>query len=559
MHLNKDLRSNPIVLFSFLLMVLSAPLQAEQIYPNDSNEFSSDNNNLINWENVKVEEIVSEPNAYFTHARNFIKFSMKNYNSLPADLSGSWGFQTFIDSDNDPNTGFQYSNVFGADYIFEGKILHKYLGNGTDWNWKPLTTNYGSGIDGFDITHGFADYIIGKPESFRFILKGVNEAIGGTEIDLYPNKANDELADDEERYFTYFLQTSIQGNNPPVSNRQEFTVNINESVTFTLDGEDIDNDPLSIVPWDRNNLEGQFEVLSEADLLVRFTPNNNFTGSTFFAYRLSDGITESAVTSVTFKVQESRGVLSNPVESIVIDGDAEDWASTTPFRDNSPNSQSKISWKNASVAHSDDTIYLRYENINDIASFNGENYLSWGWQTYFDTDTDNSTGFYGYDEENAGADYLLEGTTLYKYVGNGVSWDWLAVGNADFAFSEKTVELSFAKSLLSLNQANIRVEFFGNNNAYEENNRFDYSLHDKYPDSGYFSYSFGILESSSQAMLAIDMEGLARSPEAHNRANNISTIETANETNSGGGSLPINLLLIFCFLLFRIKSMRSEE
>ena len=110
-------------------------------------------------------------------------------------------------------------------------------------------------------------------------------------------------------------------------------------------------------------------------LLVRFTPNNNFTGTTTFSYKLSDGITESGFSSVRFNVSESRGELSNPVESIVVDGDTEDWSSVTPYRDHSPNSQSKISWKNASVAHSEDKVYLRYENRFDIASFNSTNFL----------------------------------------------------------------------------------------------------------------------------------------------------------------------------------------
>lgn len=536
--------------YLFLFMFLSVSLHAEQIYPNDGNEFSSENNNLINWQSVKVEEIVLQPDSFFTQARNVITFSMKNFNSLPSDVSDSWGFQTLIDSDNNPNTGFQYSNVFGADYIFEGKILHRYLGNGSDWNWKVIDDGWGAVVSGFDVSQGFYDYSIGVPDSFRFILRGVNEAIGGTETDIYPDKANDDSAAEENRYFTYALESSIGGNNPPVSTRQEFNLNFNEAITFTLDGEDIDNDPLSIIPSDRFFPEGQLEILSESNLLVRFTPDNNFSGTTVFSYRLSDGIIESGFSSVTFNVSESRNELSNPVESIVVDGNTEDWSSTTSFRNHSPNSQSKISWDNATVAHSNDTVYLRYKNRNDIAGFNGNDNLSWGWQTFFDTDTDSSTGFYRYNEENAGADYLLEGAILYKYVGDdGVSWDWIEVGKADFAIKDSTIELSFAKSLLSLNQANIRIEFFGNNNAFEENNRFDYSLHDKYPDSGYFPYSFGSLEIISQATVALDMEGLGRSAESHNIANYGPNSNSSNETDSGGGSFHFIMLValgLFC-------------
>ena len=109
--------------------------------------------------------------------------------------------------------------------------------------------------------------------------------------------------------------------------------------------------------------------------------------------------------------------------------------------------------------------------------------------------------------------------------------------------------MSFEKSLLSLNQANIRVEFFGNNNAFEENNRFDYSLHDKYPDSGYFSYSFGSIEVNNQATVTIDMEGLSRSAESHNFANYGPTSNSLNETDSGGGSFHFMILMalgLFC-------------
>ena len=46
-------------------------------------------------------------------------------------------FQLFLDTDQNPATGFSVSGL-GADFLLENGLLNAYTGSGSDWNWMPL-------------------------------------------------------------------------------------------------------------------------------------------------------------------------------------------------------------------------------------------------------------------------------------------------------------------------------------------------------------------------------------------------------------------------------------
>jgi len=52
-------------------------------------------------------------------------------------VSGEYNaFQLFLDTDQDPNTGFSINGI-GADSLFENQTWNIYNGSGSDWSWEP--------------------------------------------------------------------------------------------------------------------------------------------------------------------------------------------------------------------------------------------------------------------------------------------------------------------------------------------------------------------------------------------------------------------------------------
>jgi hypothetical protein len=45
-------------------------------------------------------------------------------------------FQLFVDTDQNPNTGFAINGI-GAESLFENHTWNTYDGSGTDWKWQP--------------------------------------------------------------------------------------------------------------------------------------------------------------------------------------------------------------------------------------------------------------------------------------------------------------------------------------------------------------------------------------------------------------------------------------
>lgn len=113
----------------------------------------------------------------------------------------SWGFQVFVDADDDAATGFQgsfggiASFPIGADYLIEGVNVYQYDGDGNNWRWV-VSPNSG----GFEVGRIWSGntgevflplHWIGNPVgSFSFICFGNNQFYGHPgEYDWYPDNA----------------------------------------------------------------------------------------------------------------------------------------------------------------------------------------------------------------------------------------------------------------------------------------------------------------------------------------------------------------------------------
>lgn len=196
--------------------------------------------------------------------------------------------------------------------------------------------------------------------------------------------------------------------------------------------------------------------------------------------------------------------ISNPVgNTITVDGDLSEWASIKAFPSDSENDVLGVSplghisgegnqanWKSLQMAHSDTHLYMTYSNATNI-------YISSGFQLFIDADNNPETGFSGgfagLTSLPIGADYLIEGTTVFQYAG-GLSNRWLwdateaAAGyQVGRAWSGSTGEVFLPLSWIGNPVDSFNFIVTGNNKFYTGEEEYDL-----YPDNlingVYFKY-----------------------------------------------------------------------
>ena len=134
-----------------------------------------------------------------------------------------------------------------------------------------------------------------------------------------------------------------------------------------------------------------------------------------------------------------------------LNGDLSEWTQATSFGidgDDISVTGAQADWLEAWMAHDDDYLYLAYTNDGPI------NYETWWpWQTYMDTDNNPNTGF---QINGLGADFIIEGGGVARYIGDGENWSW--------DFIQTSLETGKAES-----QVEIRIprSVFGNLNSFK--------------------------------------------------------------------------------------------
>ncbi len=127
-------------------------------------------------------------------------------NHGPATLS--WGYQIYLDTDNDRSTGFNgFSDEYpiGADYVLEGDELNRYTGaTNTEWSWESEGLIQ-IVVNGNSAEVAIARSVLGDPATIALFARGDNAAIGGDAVDFYPDDAATPTAAIESRRFTYTL------------------------------------------------------------------------------------------------------------------------------------------------------------------------------------------------------------------------------------------------------------------------------------------------------------------------------------------------------------------
>lgn len=166
-------------------------------------------------------------------------------------------------------------------------------------------------------------------------------------------------------------------------------------------------------------------------------------------------------------------VVSNNGSNLAIDGNLNDWSNLTSFGVD-PNDVSgannQLDWQEGWMANDRDNFYLAYRSKQPINT-NG----FWAYQIYLDTDSNSSTG---YKTADLGMEYVLEGANVWRYIGDGTSWNWAYQGTMNWKISGNTAEFRFPRHLIG-NPEQLRTVFWGNNAAFGGNAK------DVYPDGAF--------------------------------------------------------------------------
>jgi len=154
--------------------------------------------------------------------------------------------------------------------------------------------------------------------------------------------------------------------------------------------------------------------------------------------------------------------VSNAASNITLDGDLAEWTTLQSFGadpDDVSGADRQADWLEGWMAHDDESLYVAWRNDGTVE-------LNWAFSVYLDTDATRASGFRGgADEHPVGAEFLLQGSSLYRYVGTGLDWSWNFVGPAAVALDGSQAELSFARGLIGDTES-IDLFFLGDDSAY---------------------------------------------------------------------------------------------
>ena len=390
--------------------------------------------------------------GWVAHNTNQFFFAYENNN--PIDLS--WGYGLYFDTDNSVSSGFRNfdgSYPIGVDYIFEANELLRYTGTGTDWSWVTVA-EIDVQINGNTAEFALQREMLGNPTNLNLFYVGENAAHGGPTIDYYPDDAVTTGA--PLRFFSYDT-ADLSVNVKPVANAQTLVIESGTTTQIALSATDANGDALTY-QITRQPPNG---ALGGVPPNVQYTPRPGFSGADSFEFRALDGALNSDPAVVTITVPGS-GNGSNAVAALSVDGGLQDWSGLTPLASDAADLSggiNEIDWRQAYIAHSPTLLYLAYQNDQPIVE------LSYGHAAFISTDDSDATGFKGFSADLPfGADFLLEGTDLYRYAGSGNNWLWTYVATVDSEHVGSIAEFGISRALLD-DPAAIEIFWRGDNEA----------------------------------------------------------------------------------------------
>lgn len=154
---------------------------------------------------------------------------------------------------------------------------------------------------------------------------------------------------------------------------------------------------------------------------------------------------------------------------VTIDGDFSDWSKHNPVifdKVGDVASSDTIDWQYLWSIMDDDHLYISYQTAN-IINFSQD---AWRYHVFLDIDKDRGTGYKGIDgDDTVGAEYLVQGGTLYQYLGSGQDWDWRRIGFVTYSYLGNRIEMAIAGEMLSeIPIDGVHIYLYGDNEVLDD-------------------------------------------------------------------------------------------
>ncbi|ANA82543.1 DUF4832 domain-containing protein [Paenibacillus glucanolyticus] len=161
-------------------------------------------------------------------------------------------------------------------------------------------------------------------------------------------------------------------------------------------------------------------------------------------------VTMTAILLTLFPV--SPFISNAEAASIVVDGDSSDWAGIPAISTNSGTARV------LKASHDDVNLYLLVEG-SGLSTTMGSFWLN--------TDGNASTGYQAYGWGTTGIEWLLENQSLYRYSGDGSSWNWdwsSTLSSSQYVRTSSTIEAAIPLSTLGLTVGStVNIGYLDNN------------------------------------------------------------------------------------------------
>lgn len=153
-----------------------------------------------------------------------------------------------------------------------------------------------------------------------------------------------------------------------------------------------------------------------------------------------------------------------PAFCITIDGSFNDWNAIPLLGEDAvkdAGAGDAVDWTKFWLAAKNGALFISYETEKNIDFYSN----AWRYNVYIDSDNRLNTGYRGADNSlYVRADFLLQGATLYRYTGNGTSWNWQREKSCAYGINGSRFEASILEKDLSLTAGySLKLFFYGAN------------------------------------------------------------------------------------------------
>lgn len=359
--------------------------------------------NVSDWSSASLIYENGEKRLYSAQSETQVAFAAAGVSGegtcffLDTDLNGSTGYKA---------AGFAYG---GADFLIDGESIYKYMGDGTNWKWQEV------GEARYSSTQKGVEVIAEKASLGMSGIKPYGVGYNDAQETLMP-----QTTETMQASWTKYVPATSWTNSQVSSKLGVTSALINfEEVMFATDYEIRLNDTIIGTTKENSYRIKQLQLGNTYEISVR--PVMGDIKGSF-----------SKPSSVSLQPMKS---VSGYIE---IDGSLEDWTAVPTYQ--------KAEDVEVKIAQDTDNLYVCIE---------GEGKET---QIYIDSDLSGATGYKVEAFMESGADYIIDGSSVYGYSGSGEDWSWFYLGEAEssLALLEETapspdfVEMIISKKMLNL-------------------------------------------------------------------------------------------------------------